>query len=168
MRVCTCYAISCISLPPALVFPPLFPPALRQLGDTKPFSYLAKIPIFQHFCHRFSKHVSDRFHVFSWQFPNCPSFFLANSRIHHCSWPISSSFHHFSVVLHHFSRLSPGYMTFTQLFAGGERLGYFASYGQRPLARTAALSGGAIDGFIMANYDSMSSPKMAPLRSLDG
>lgn len=48
------------------------------------------------------------------------------------------------------------YMTFTQLFAGGERLGYFASYGQRPLARTAALSGGAIDGFIMANYDSMS------------
>ena len=47
-------------------------------------------------------------------------------------------------------------MTFTQLFAGGDRLGYFASYGQRPLARTAALSGGAIDGFIMANYDSMS------------
>jgi hypothetical protein len=69
------------------------------------------------------------------------------------------TFHHFSVVLHHFSRFSPGYMTFTQLFAGGERLGYFASYGQRPLARTAALSGGAIDGFIMANYDSMSSPK---------
>lgn len=48
------------------------------------------------------------------------------------------------------------YMTFTQLFAGGKRLGYFAAYGERPLSRTAALSGGAIDGFIMANHDSMS------------
>eukprot|EP00913_Durusdinium_trenchii_P024252 g22770.t1 len=45
------------------------------------------------------------------------------------------------------------YMTFNQLFAGGSRLGYFLAYGQRPLARTAALSGGAIDGFIMGRKD---------------
>lgn len=48
------------------------------------------------------------------------------------------------------------YMTFTQLFSGGSRLGYYSAYGQRPLARTAALSGGAIDGFILGDSDSMS------------
>ena len=47
-------------------------------------------------------------------------------------------------------------MTFTQLFSGGSRLGYYSAYGQRPLARTAALSGGAIDGFILGDSDSMS------------
>ncbi|CAJ1394813.1 unnamed protein product [Effrenium voratum] len=48
------------------------------------------------------------------------------------------------------------YVTFSQLHAGGSRLGYFWAYGRRPLARTAALSGGAIDGFIMAKNDSLS------------
>ena len=48
------------------------------------------------------------------------------------------------------------YMTFTQLFSGGSRLGYYSAYGRRPLARTAALSGGAIDGFILGDSDSMS------------
>jgi len=47
-------------------------------------------------------------------------------------------------------------ITFSQLHTGGQRVGYFWAFGARPLARTAALSGGAIDGFIMSKYDSVS------------
>ncbi|CAE7366109.1 clpC [Symbiodinium natans] len=47
-------------------------------------------------------------------------------------------------------------ITFSQLHTGGERVGYFWAFGARPLARTAALSGGAIDGFIMGKYDTVS------------